>query len=103
MLVKFRFFVNTGNVLNKFLVAYQTGKSMVPFPAQCIEDIMRSFSLMFLLKDALNKANTCLRLSKLHFKDRAIQKHGHDFDPGVSVKLKLADLKKSGIASDTQI
>ena len=64
---------------------------------------MRSFSLIFILKDALNKANTCLHLSKLHFKDRAIQKHGQDFDPGVSVKLKLADLKKSGIASDNQI
>ena len=49
---------------------------------------------MFLLKDILNKANTCLCLSKLHFKDRAIQKHGQDVDPGISVKLEIADLKK---------
>ena len=73
MLVKFKFFANTAKVLNKFLVAYQTEKPMVPFLAHSIEDI-RSFSSMFLLKeDTLNKANTCLLLSKLHFKDRAIQ------------------------------
>ena len=31
MLVKFRFFANTAKVLNKFLIAYQTEKPMVPF------------------------------------------------------------------------
>ena len=51
---------------------------------------------MFLLKDALIKANTCLHLSKLNFKDRAIQKHGQDVDTGISVKLEIADLKKNG-------
>ena len=33
MLVKFKFFANTAKVLNKFLSAYQTEKSMVPFLA----------------------------------------------------------------------
>ena len=95
MLVKFIFFANTAKVLNKLLVAYQTEKPMVPFLTQSLEDIIHSFSLMFLLKDALNKANTCLCLSKLHFRDRAIQKHGQDVDPRISVKLKIADLKKN--------
>ena len=103
MLVKFNFFANTAKVLNKFLVGYQTEKPMVPFLAQSIEDIICSFSSMFLLKDTLNKANTCLHLSKLHFKDRAIQKHGQDVDPGISVKLEIANLKKNGKASDNQI
>ena len=60
-----------------------------------IED-MHSFSLMFLLKDTLNKPNTCLHLSKLHFKDSAIEKHGQDFE-------ELVDLKKNGKASDNQV
>ena len=76
---------------------------MVLFLVQSIEDIKRSFSLIFLLKDTLNKANIFLRLSKLHFKDRAIQKHGEDVDPGISVKLKITDLKKNGKGSDKQI
>ena len=33
MLVKFKFCANTANVLNKYLVAYQTEKRMVPFRA----------------------------------------------------------------------
>ena len=103
MLVKFEFFANIAKVLNKFLVGYQTKKPMVPFLAQSIEDIIRSFSLMFLLKDTLNKANTFLRLSKFYFKDRAIQKHGKDVDPGVSMKLEITDLKKNGKGSDKQI
>ena len=59
--------------------------------------------MMFLLKDTLNKADTCLCLSKLHFKDRAIQKHGQDVDLGISVKLEIADLKKNGKVNDNQI
>ena len=58
---------------------------------------------MFLLKDTLNKANTFLRLSKFYFKDRAIQKHGKDVDPGVSMKLEITDLNKNGKGSDKQI
>ena len=58
---------------------------------------------MFLLKDTLNKANTCLHLSKLHFKDRVIQRHGQDVDPGISVNFELADLKKIDKTSDNQI
>ena len=58
---------------------------------------------MFLLKDTLNKANTFLRLSKLHFKDRAIQKHGEDVDPVISVKMEITDLKKNGKGSDKQV
>ena len=40
MFVKFKFFANTAKALNKFLVAYQTEKPMVPFLAQSIEDII---------------------------------------------------------------
>ena len=58
---------------------------------------------MFLLKDTLIKANTCLHLSKLHFKERAVEKHEQDVDPGISVKLELADFKKNGKARDNQI
>ena len=103
MLVEFKFFANTAKVLNKFLVAYQTEMPIVPFLAQSIEDIIRSFSSVLLLKDTLNKANRCLCLSKLYFKDRAIQKHWQDVDPEISVKLKIADLKKNGKANDNQI
>ena len=52
--------------------------------------------------DTLKKASICPCLSKLHFKDRAIQKHGKDIDPGISMKLELLDLKKWQ-ASDNQI
>ena len=83
MLVKFRFFANTAKVQNKFLDAYQTQKPMVNFLEKSIEDIMRSFSSMFLLKDTLNKANPFLRLSTLHSNDRATQTHGQDVDPGI--------------------
>lgn len=102
MLVKFKIFANTAKVLSKFLVAYQTEEPMIPFLVQSVEDIC-SFSSMFLLKDTLNEANTCQRLSKLHFRDRAIQKYGQDVDSGKSVKLELADLKKNVEASDNQI
>ena len=84
-------------------MAYQTEKLTVPFLVQSVEDIIRSFNLMFLLKDTLNKANTFLRLSKLHFKDRTIQKHGEDVDPVISVKMEITDLKKNGKGSDQQV
>ena len=58
---------------------------------------------MFLSKDILSKANTCLHLSKIHFKDRVIQHHEQDGYPEISVKVELADLKKNDKASDKQI
>ena len=71
---------------------------------QSVEDIMHSFSLVFLLKDTLNKDNTCLHVLKLHFIDRAFQRYGQDVvDPGISVKLELADLKKNDKANDNQL
>ena len=45
----------------------------------------------------------CLHLSKLHFKDSAIQKHRQNVDPRISVKLEIADLKNNEKASDDEI
>ena len=42
-------------------------------------------------------------LSKLHFRDRAMQKHGQDVEHGISAKLEIEDLKKIGKATDKQI
>ena len=55
MKTKFRFFVTTAKILNNFLVKFQTN-----------EEIMRLFGSSFFLKEPLNKANTCLHLSKLN-------------------------------------
>ena len=42
--VKMIFFADIARTLNKFLVTYQTEKPMVPFLADSLEDILRTFS-----------------------------------------------------------
>lgn len=66
MKTKFRFFATTAKILNNFLVKFQTNNVMLPFLTQTIEEIMRLFGSSFFLKELLNKANTCLHLSKLN-------------------------------------
>ena len=66
MKTKFRFFATTAKILNNFLVKFQTNNLMLPFLTQTIEEIMRLFGSSFFLKELLNKANTCLHLSKLN-------------------------------------
>lgn len=66
---------------------------MVLFLALSLEEIIHffnSFNLVFLLRDT-DTANTLLRLLKVNRKDRAIHKHGAYVNPGIELKLELAD------------
>ena len=53
-----KFFKATGEIINSFLVKFQTNNPMIPFLAQAIEQIMCLFGSSFLLKETLNKSNT---------------------------------------------
>lgn len=100
--VKLKFFSRIADELNKFLVLYQTDKPMVPFLASSLEDMIRSFASTFLLADKLKEANTCLKLSKINFKDVNLHKRPVDVVLPIPVKVALSDLKKSGKISSTK-
>ena len=100
--VKLKFFVRIADELNKFLVLYQTEKPMVPFLANSLEDMIRSFASTFLIADKLKEANTCLKLSKLNFKDANFHKRPTDVVLPIPVKVALSDLKKKGKVSSSK-
>ena len=95
-------FVKTAVQLNKFLVLYQTKKPMVPFFTQSLEDIIHSFASTFMLAEKLKTSKACLSLCKIIFKDPSCHKRATDFNPWISIKTELSDLKKSRKISDTQ-
>ena len=100
-LVPVKFFVRIADELSKFLVLYQTEKPMVPFLANSLEDMIRSFASTFLIPDKLKEANTCLKLSKLNFKDANFHKRPTDVVLPLPVKVALSDLKKKGKVSSS--
>ena len=100
--VKLKFFVRIADELNKFLVLYQTEKPMVPFLANSLEDMIRCFASTFLIADKLKEANTCLKLSKLNFKDANFHKRPTDVVLPIPVKVGLSDLKKKGKVSSSK-
>lgn len=100
--VKFRFFVKTALVLNKFLVLYQTKKPMVPFITQSLEEIVRSFASTFMLAEKLEAAETWLSLSKISYKDPSCHKRATGANPSISNKTELSDLKTSWKINGTQ-
>ena len=100
--VKPKFFVQIADELNKFLVLYQTEKPTVPFLANSLEDMIRSFTSNFLIADKLKEANTCLKLSKLNLKDANFHKRPTDFVLPIPVKVALSDLKKKGKVSSSK-
>ena len=67
---------------------------MVPFLANSLEDMIRSFVSTFLIADKSKEANTCLKLSKLNFKD-VFHKQPIDVVLPIPVKVALSDLKKN--------
>ena len=72
---------------------------MVPFLANSLEDMIRSIASTFLIADKLKEANTCLKLSKLNFKDANFHKRLADVVSPIPVKVALSDLKKKGKVS----
>lgn len=101
--IKMKFFASLADTLNGFLVKFQTNNPMVPFLAQSLEEIIRSFASCFILKETLTNANTCLRLSKINFGDVNLQKPAADVDPGIGIKLELSALRKSGAITANQV
>ena len=86
--VKLKFFADVADELNKFLIPFQTDKPMVPFLAQSLK---------------LTAATTCLKLSKIDFKDQSFHKRPSDVSLPIPVRIELANLKKQGKISDTKI
>ena len=76
---------------------------MVPFLAQSREEIIRTFASRFIIKDVLDKANTCIHLIKMNFKEASQHKRPENVDIGIATKLELNDLKKKGKVTETQI
>ena len=101
--VRMIFSADTARTLNKFLMIYQTEKPMVPFLADSLEDILRTFSSKFILKDTLKEATTSLKLIKLDFNDGMIHKRPADVDLGFAIKFELNNLRSKGKVKDTQI
>lgn len=53
---------------------------------QSLEDIMDSLASKVVLKDALDKSNTCFKFAKVNFKYPSVQKHSENGDVGVAAK-----------------
>ena len=45
-----------------------------------------------MLKDALDKSNTCFKLVKVNFKYPSVQKHSENGEVGVATKLEIQEL-----------
>ena len=69
--------------LNEFLRGFQTDQPMVPFLAETLETLLRSFMHMFILKNVMLKAGTQIKLLKIDVTDKSVYKPGENIDIGV--------------------
>lgn len=53
---------------------------------------MDSLASKVVLKDALDKSNTCFKFAKVNFKYPSVQKHSENGDVGVAAKLEIQEL-----------
>ena len=56
---------------------------MVPFLAETLETLLRSFMHMFILKNVMLKADTQIKLLKIDVTDKSVYKPGENIDIGV--------------------
>ena len=69
--------------LNEFLRGFQTDQPMVPFLAETLKTLLRSFMHMFILKNVMLKADTQIKLLKIDVTDKSVYKPGENIDIGV--------------------
>ena len=99
--VKLRFFEETAKKLNNVLVTFQTSSPMVPFIADFLENLVRSFVERFILPDVLKKTNTTHKLSQLDMTDPNIQMR--TYEVGFSIDHDLRQLKREGKITDFHV
>ena len=67
--LKLKFFEDIAKTLNSLLVLYQTKKPKVPFLAESLETLLRSFFANFIWKDVPESAETASLMIKLDIAD----------------------------------
>ena len=101
--VKMLFFEEIARKLNEFLVVFQTNKPMAPFLTETLEALIRDFMEKFMLRSVMDKATTCLSLTKIDLHDVSKQKPAASVDLGFAVKNDIQFLKKNKKITDSQI
>ena len=89
--------------LNSFLVLCQANKLAVPFLAESLEILLRSFYVKFIRKDVLESAKTVSVLIKLDVADKANQKDISSVGLGFGLKYKLKRLIDNKKVSGMQV
>ena len=69
--------------LNEFLRGFQTDQPMVPFLAETLKTLLRSFMHMFILKNVMLKADTQIKLLKIDVTDKSVYRPGENIDIGM--------------------
>ena len=86
---KMKFLELLSSKLNEFLRDFQTDQSMVPFLAETLETLIRSF------KSVMLTADTQIILLKIDVTDKNLYKPGENTNTGTGAKLYVSPYKKS--------
>ena len=77
---KMNFLELLSSKLNKLLRGFQTDQPIIPFLAETLETLFRSFMNMFILKSVMLKADTQIKLLKIDVMDKNLYKPGENID-----------------------
>ena len=86
---------------NGFLVVFQTGKLMVPFLTETLQDLIKTLMRKFICKDLCDKS--CSEMAKLDFNNVNNQKPIYLVDLGFAVNHEIQLLRSSKKIADSQI
>ena len=93
---KLKFFDLVSGKLNEFLRGFQTNKSMVPFIAEILGDLIRNFFGRIIVKDILKKKSNLYNLIQIDPLDNNIRKNQEKKTQlGFAAKRKLEQIKSS--------
>ena len=81
--------------LNKLLRGFQTDQPIIPFLAETLETLFRSFMNMFILKSVMLKADTQIKLLKIDVMDKNLYKPGENIDIWMGAELYFSTYKRS--------
>ena len=91
MKVKLKFLEFVSHKLNKFLREYQMDQPVVTFQCNSLKEILTSLLQIFILKNALKKADTTLKLMKVDLKDVNLHKSFDWIQISTAAKFHVAN------------
>ena len=103
ILLKFEVFSIVPSILGPYLLAYQTGKPIIPSMCSELERLLRNMLKLFVKQEVIDKCSTPTRLKEIDIHKKNNVFKGKSIKLGFAAEIRLPTLRKKDTITNTDI